>query len=445
MLALRTVFRSVSSVALVSSSLGLAVHAGDLELAGAADGPGLALRAAKILTAAVAGPQAIDHAVLLVRDGKIEAIGEADEVVIPEGFVELDVGEQWLMPGMIDLHNHTGSRSFDFNDTVYLANPGLRASSNVEPRNPLYQRGVAGGVTSVLFIPGSGSNIGGQGVLLKIGHDRWEEIVIRDPGSLKIAQSGNPESWTVGVGRTVQNWNTRNSIRRGRRYARAWDEYEASGGERPKRNIQWDVFRDLYADRTQVSVHTQIYQMVHATLAILVEELGLPIYIDHGTFDGHRLGAWAEELEVPAILGPRMVSIQFVVEHPLIGSINVDTDGKILGVAAEFQKEGHTRVGFNTDCVDNGFFGPGQEELQLQAGMAVRYGFEDEDAESVRGLTIVPAQAAGIADRVGSLEVGKDADIVVIGGDPNDPRSAVERVFQDGELVYCAERDGRRW
>jgi len=117
----------------------------------------------------------------------------------------------------------------------------------------------------------------------------------------------------------------------------------------------------------------------------------------------------------------------------------------VLGVAAEYQKEGHTRIGFNTDCVDNGNLSSGQEELQLQAGMAARYGFEHENAETVRGLTIVPAQASGIDGRVGSLEVGKDADVLVVTGDPNDPRNAVERVFQDGELVYCAERDGRRW
>lgn len=441
MLAVRIAHRTLlGCFALASSGL-----AGELDRAGAEGGPGLALRARKILTAAAAGPQAIDHGVLLVRDGRITALGSGDEVAVPEGFVLLDVGERWLMPGMIDLHNHTGSRSFGFNDTVYLSNPGLRASANVEPRNPLYQRGVAGGVTSVLYIPGSGSNIGGQGVLMKIGHDRYEEMAIRDPGSLKIAQSGNPESWTVGAGRALQNWNTRNSIQRGRRYARAWEAYETSGGERPKRDIQWDVFRDLYANRTQVSTHTQIYQIVQATLAILVAELGLPTYIDHGTFDGHRLAAWAEELGVPAILGPRMVSVHFEVEHPMIGSISVQTDGKVLGVAAEYQREGHTRIGFNTDCVDNGFFGPGQEELQLQAGMAVRYGFEDPAAESVRGLTIVPAEAAGIDESVGSLEVGKDADLIVIAGDPSDPRNAVEKVFQDGELVYCADRDGRRW
>lgn len=161
---------------------------------------------------------------------------------------------------------------------------------------------------------------------------------------MKIAQRGNPESWTIGAGRALQNWNTRHTVQRGRRYARAWD----AAGTRAKRDIQWDVFRDLYADRTQVSTHTQIYQMVHATLAILVEELGLPTYIDHGTFYGHRLAAWAEELDVPAILGPRMVSIHFVVEHPLIGSVNVDTDGKVCSASRPSTRRKGTRASAST-------------------------------------------------------------------------------------------------
>jgi imidazolonepropionase-like amidohydrolase len=117
-----------------------------------------------------------------------------------------------------------------------------------------------------------------------------------------------------------------------------------------------------------------------------------------------------------------------------------DTDGKILGMAAEYQRGGVEMIGFNTDAPVIP-----QEELPLQAAVAVRYGFDNKQVQHVRGLTIVPAITAGLDHRLGSLEVGKDADFLVIAGDPADPRNAVSMTFIEGERVYDAERDERRW
>jgi len=86
-----------------------------------------------------------------------------------------------------------------------------------------------------------------------------------------------------------------------------------------------------------------------------------------------------------------------------------------------------------------------EEELPLQATVSVHYGFDDSQMDSVRGLTIVPAITAGIANRVGSLAPGKDADILVVTGDPIDPRNTVERVFIEGESVYDTAKEPRRW
>jgi imidazolonepropionase-like amidohydrolase len=86
-----------------------------------------------------------------------------------------------------------------------------------------------------------------------------------------------------------------------------------------------------------------------------------------------------------------------------------------------------------------------QEELQLQAAIAVRYGLKDEQMVSLRGLTIVPAMAGGIGDRVGSIEVGKDADILVATGSVTDPKNSIDMIFQLGEVVYNPQEEGRRW
>ena len=123
----------------------------------------------------------------------------------------------------------------------------------------------------------------------------------------------------------------------------------------------------------------------------------------------------------------------------ICGMCSLVINGQAHGSAWGFQQRGHPRIGFNTDAPV-----VPQEELPLQAAMGVRYGMDNSHMDAVRGVTIIPALTAGIAHRVGSLEPGKDADLVVVGGDPVDPRSGVEAVFIEGRLVYDA-REGRRW
>ena len=402
--------------------------------AGEEGGRGLALHARKVLTSVYGGRSAVDNAVVFVRDGRIEHIGSSATTPIPDDFDEVDLGDLWLAPGMIDLHCHVAG-TFDINDMVYLTNPGVRASTAVIPGNPAFERAVAGGVTSVLFIPGSGTNVGGQGVLLRTGFDEYDDTEIRNPGSMKLAQAGNPERWVIGPGRSFMNWNTRNTFKRGVAYAKRRIAAQNGGAAEPK-DLQFDIFQHLVEGTAQVSTHTQIYQVVLATLDIVRKEMGLPVYIDHGTFDGWRAGALAQERGVPAILGPRAIDV------PSRGFIRWSGSNpeRIQGVAAGYQQMGHKMVGFNTDSPV-----VPQEELSVQAAMGVRYGFDNSQMDAVRGLTIVPAMAAGIDDRVGSIEEGKDADLLVLTGDPADPRTSIERVYQRGVKVYDTETDKRRW
>ncbi len=407
---------------------------------GHAHAKSFALRAAKAIVVGVEGREVVEGAVVLVKDGRIERVGPAREVEVPEGWEIVDCGRSWLCPGFIDLHCHIAGKSFlinDINDMVYMTNPELRASAAVQPGNENLLRGVAGGVTSVLFIPGSGTNMGGQGVLLKTGLPTYERMQIRNPGSLKLAQAGNPERWTVGVGRSLMNWNTRNTLRRGLAYARRYvlerKGREGDPGARPERDIQWDVFPWLLEKKTQVSTHTQMYQVVLETLTMVRQEFGLDVYIDHGEFAGMRTAPLAQKLGVQAIIGPRELDGTIVPLCP-------GTDGKFVGIAAGYQQAGHKMIGFNTDSP----IVP-EEELSVQATVSVHYGLDDSQMDSVRGLTIVPAMTAGIADRVGSLAPGKDADILVVTGDPIDPRNVVEKVFIEGEPVYEAARGQRRW
>jgi imidazolonepropionase-like amidohydrolase len=401
-------------------------------LAGAKGGPGLALMAAKVLTCELEGPGYIDRGVVLVEDGRITGVGRRGEVEIPVGFEVVDVGANWLMPGMIDLHSHvTGSDPrVEINEAVLLANPGLRVSAAIIPGSAEMRRGLRAGVTTMLFLPGSATTIGGQGTLMKTAPGTFAERVVRSPGSLKIAQYGNPDRWGPGVGKTLLNHTLRTSLDSGRGYWLAWKAFERGEGPEPVVDPDLEVFRELFDHEIPCSVHTQVLQVVLATIDILRIQHGLEVFLAHGTFDAWRIAAYAWQHQVNAILGPRTIS------NPDRSMIDWTGDNpeRVQGHAAGYQEAGHGMIGFNTDSP-----AVPAHELPIQAAVAVRHGFVDDRMQAVRGLTIVPAMTIGFGHRLGSLEPGKDADIVVISGHPADPRSKVHEVYVDGERVHDAD------
>jgi imidazolonepropionase-like amidohydrolase len=387
------------------------------------DKPRLAIRAGKILTAA--GEPVIDG-MILVSEGKIEAIGPAAEITVPEGYTVIDHSNHFAMPGLVEAHSHVGGAR-DLNEMVYQTNPELRISDQVIPHNERLQDGIAGGVTTVCFIPGSGTNMGGFGVLMKTGPGTPEDVIIRAPGVLKIAQAGNPERRTgeTGSGRMGMNYVIRQQLREGQMYVRQWDAWEKCQAPKPEFNLRLENFKPLFHREIPVVVHTQQYQVIQSTIRMLHDEMNLKIVIDHGTFDAYKLGEELAKRDIPVMAGPR----GFLLDRDI---------GQITGIVNEYEKRGVDVLGVNTDAPVIP-----QEELFFQATMAVRYGWSEDRA--IRGLTIQPAKALMIDHRVGSLEPGKDADIVITTGSILDPRNYVTQVFIDGRSVYDTQVDRRRF
>ncbi len=387
------------------------------------DAPRWAIHVGKILTCA---GDAITDGTLLVDGGKIIAIGRRSEVVVPEGFTIVDHSDRFAMPGLIEAHSHVGG-SGDLNEMVYQTNPELRNWDQVIPGNDRLKVALAGGVTTICFIPGSGTNMGGFGAILKTRSGTPDEVILRAPGVLKIAQAGNPERRTgeTGSDRMGMNYVIRQQLAEGRDYVQAWDDYEAGKGPKPEFNLRLENFKPLFHREIPVVVHTQQYQVIQSTVRMLHDEMKLRIVIDHGTFDAYKL---AEELvarDIPVMAGPR-------------GFLRDNDTGQLVGIVSEYDRRGVRVLGVNTDAPVIP-----QEELFFQATMAVRYGWSEERA--IRGLTIEVARALMIDDRVGSLEVGKDADIVITTGSILDPRNYVTQVFVDGLSVYDIEKDRRRF
>ncbi len=368
----------------------------------------------------------INDAIVLVRDGKVEQVGPASQVTIPEDYAQREFPDGWLVPGLIEGHDHVAGSLSDLNDMVYQTNPGLDTRSTIQPNNDLVKMARMGGITTMMLIPGSGTNISGFGTVAKSGGDTPDEVIIRTPGSLKIAQAGNPEWYFGGTNRSFMNWNTRTTLEKALAYHQAWDAFEKGESEqKPEFDPIWDGFRGLFRREYPATVHTQIYQVLMTTVEMVTKKLRIWTVLDHCTFDAWKVAATVLESDAWALNGPR----QFHFDR---------TAARMIGNASGWWKNGMHRLGINTDAPVIP-----QEELSYQAAMACWYGWAPYPA--LKGVTSVPAKALGFYDRFGSVEAGKDADLSIWTGDPLDPRSACLMTLVNGRVVYDGTKGVRRF
>lgn len=404
---------------------------------------------ARALTLALAASSAASaqEREVVVHVGKVLTMDAADQIHAPgmlafqDGaltyagpIVERDGAEPpivrmdaWATPGLVDLHTHVHSGSFaDVNDMVRAVNPDLRATPAFRPGNDLIERGRAGGVTTLFGIPGSGTNMGGFGIVYKSrpAEGGYEGAVLRDPGGLKVAQDSNPQNRNqtdVGVTRAGQDWNLSDVADRARALR------SEQGG---RRDFALDNLARVMRRELPVLIHTAGSDGVVNTARMWSVKYGTRCVISHGSFDGWKVAPALAELGVPVNHGPRTMDYYS------------SREGRLIGSGAEFIAAGVPLFSLNTDSS----IVP-QEEFFLQGSMSARYSAHAEaDAyQMLRAMTTHPAQSFLLDDRVGSLEPGKDADVVLWAGDPLDPRVKVLAVYIDGELDYDAGRDGQRF
>ena len=391
----------------------------------------IVIRAGKILTSAEKGPDVIDTGVILIRDGKIEKIGPESEIPVPPGSTVIEAGNRWAMPGFIDLHCHIGGSMRDINDMVHPTNPELSTRPTIDPDNELLRMAVAGGVTTVNYIPGSGTNLSGFGTLMHTaGGTTIDSLIVRFPGSMKVAQAWNPErhGGDLGASRMGMWWSLRKLLDRARDYNDAWTAYEKGLNKiTPARQEDLELMRGLFQRKYPVLIHTADPRDVMGTVRMFHDEYSLPCIVSHGEFGGFKVAAEIAKRDLPANIGPRIYDYRMPAD-----------EGRMLGIPSQYADAGVKRLSLNTDSPV-----VPQEDLAFQATMAVRYGLDPRAA--IRAITIEPARAILINDRLGSLEAGKDADILLTTGDPLDPRNYVAWVMIGGKVVYDTATDRRRY
>ena len=364
----------------------------------------------------------IEGGTVLIQDGRITAIGR--DVDVPAGVPTVDAGGGWVLPGFVEAHGHLGvheeAEGWAGQDTNEMTDPNgarLRALDAINPADLGFADALSGGVTTVVIKPGSGNPIGGQTVAVKCWGRSVEDMLLKEPVSVKSALGENPKrvygeqkklpSTRQGVAAVIRDAFMKAQDYKAKRAAAGDDPFERDG--------TMEILVRVLDGELPWCQHTHRADDI-ATALRLADEFGYRVVINHGT-EGHLLADVLAERNVPVIIGP-LFTTRSKVE---LRQRSLRNPGILARAGVE--------LAITTDhpVVPIHF-------LVHQATLAVKEGLDR--TEALRSITVNPARIMGLDDRVGSLRPGLDGDVVIWSGDPLDVMSRALRVFVSGREVY---------
>ena len=369
-------------------------------------------------------PRQVD---LLLENGKIAAIGTG--LALPDGCEVVDAAGLRVYPGFVDAHTHIGLdgsgigyEGRDYNEMNDICCPHLRGIDGINPRDPSFRSARNAGVTCVCTGPGSANVLGGTFVALKTVGDRVDNMVVKDPVAMKCAFGENPKR--VYKDKCDSTRMSTAAILRGA-LAAAKDyaaRKQAAGGDPaklPAYNQKWEALLPVLDRTIPLKAHAHQANDIFTALRI-AHEFNVRITLEHTT-EGHLIAdELAKETDVPMAVGPTLTHAS-----------KFELQNKSWTTPGVLDKAGcHVSI-----ITDNSVIP--QQYLPLCAGMAVKAGMDPFAA--LKAITIHPAEHIGIADRVGSIEVGKDADLVLTDGCPFEVMTRVKAVYIDGVQVAEAQ------
>ncbi len=377
----------------------------------------------------MAGPDIRDGYVRIL-DGKIAEVGKRDGAFHPaEGERVILARNGLVMPGLIEAHCHMGitegkkgMEGDDCNETVDPVTPYLRAIDAVNTMDAAFDDAVRAGITSAMIGPGSSNVVGGQFAFLKTRGRRVDDLVVKAPAAMKVAFGENPKVNYSGQGKSPS---TRMAIagllREELTEAKAYRERKrqaAESGEGFQEDFRLECWMPVLNREIPIKAHVHRVDDIFTAVRI-AKEFDLKMTLDHCS-EGHLI---AEELAAegfPAIVGPDLASRSKIeVQNMAFKTVGVLNQAGVM-------------TAITTDHPVSLI-----QSLPLCAGLAVKAGLDLE--EGYRAITIHPAVICGVADRVGSLEVGKDADIAVFTGNPMEVFTRTLYTIIDGEIAYEAQ------
>jgi len=393
----------------------------------------VALKGATILTVTKG---TIPNGTIVLRDGRIAAVGA--NVDVPAGAEVIDVTGRFISPGIIDAHSHIANDSINEGGTTVSSMTGMR--DVLDPADINIYRDLAGGVTTANILHGSANPIGGKNAVIKLrwGKTRAEELVFEGamPG-IKFALGENPKDLRQGtitgprrypVTRAGVEYVIRDAFTRAKAYQKAWQQYQkskAAGQDvlAPKRDLQLEPLVEILEGKRLV--HAHCYRADEILMLIRVaEEMGFKIATFQHVLEGYKV---AKEMAAHGA-GASTFSDWWGYKIEAIDAIPYN--------AAIMTRKG-VLVSINSDSAEH------SRRLNTEAAKAIKWGGLSED-EALSLVTINPAKQLRVESRVGSLEPGKDADLVVWTHHPLSSYAIVDRTYIDGVVYYDRQADERR-
>ena len=363
---------------------------------------------------------------ILLVDGKIAAIGGG--LTAPADAAVFDADGLEVYPGFVDAHTHIGLDGYgigyegcDYNEMNDIWTPQLRAIDGINPRDPSLADARRAGVTCVCTGPGSANVLGGTFLAMKTVGDRVDKMVVRDPVAMKCAFGENPKRCyrdKCDSTRMSTAAFLRGALMQARDYGARKQAANGDITKMPAYNQKLEALLPVLAREIPLKAHAHQANDIFTALRI-AREFNLRLTLEHVT-EGHLIvDELAGEKDVPMAVGP---SLTFASKFEL--------QNKSWSTPAVL-----TAAGCHVSIITDSSVIP-QQYLPLCAGMAIKAGMDPFDA--LKAITINPAEHIGVADRVGSLEVGKDADVVITAGSPFEVLTEVKAVFIDGARIEQA-------
>ena len=359
---------------------------------------------------------------ILIDDGKIKTIEKNIEVADNVQIINAE-GLQ-VYPGFVEAHGHIGLDGYgigyegmDYNEMNDIISPQMRGIDGVKPMDAAFSHAAAAGVTCVCVGPGSANVLGGTFTVIKTVGKRVDDMVVRDGVAMKCAFGENPKR-VYREKKDSSRMTTAALLRETLFKAKEYMEKKEAAGDDvtklPAFDMKMEALLPVMKGQIPLKAHAHATEDIFTALRI-AKEFGLKITLEHVT-EGHLIVEELAKENVPLAVGPTLTSAsKFELRNK-----SWTTPGLLA------------KAGCQVSIITDSPVIP-QEYLPLCAGLAVQAGMDSFAA--LQAITIHPAKHAGVADRVGSLEVGKDADLVITDGCPFEITSRVKYVFIDGKEV----------
>lgn len=360
---------------------------------------------------------------VLIENGKIKAVGA--DITVPSEAEVINAAGKVVFPGLIDAHTHVGIgedalgwEGRDYNEMTDPVTPHLRAIDAINPADDGIKSARENGITTVMTGPGSANVLCGENVVIKTFGKVVDDMIVKNPAGIKAAFGENPKrvytekkktpTTRMGVAAVM-----REALMKAQDYMVERDK-KAEEDEPFKRNLKDESLIRVLKKEIPLKAHAHRADDIMTILRI-AKEFDINVTLEHCT-EGHLIADKIAEAGVPAIIGPT-----------LTGKVKVELKERTFKTPGILANAG-VKVALMSDhpVVPT-------ENLPVYAALSVKDGMDEEEA--LKAITINSAEILGIDDRVGSIEEGKDADIVIFSGHPLDIQSKVEKVFINGEVV----------